>query len=76
MATIHIQPHSVATTPLRMFYGDTELSLGTGFFYEIGGKHYLVTNWHNVAGRSPEDQKVISPTGGLPESYGRKLVTV
>lgn len=50
-----------------MLYKDQTLSLGTGFFYELDGNSYLITNWHNVAGRHPQTQKLLSSSGGLPD---------
>ena len=49
-------------------YGDTELGIGTAFFYAYDGREYLITNWHNVTGRRPRDHKIISKTGAIPDN--------
>lgn len=67
MITINISPGSVVTSPLCMFFKRTELSLGTGFFYEFSGSYYLITNWHNVSGRHPKTFKPLSAHAGLPD---------
>jgi hypothetical protein len=72
MANISISPGSVVTSRLRMFFKSTELSLGTGFFYELSGSYYLITNWHNVSGRHPQTFKPLSTHAGLPD---RMLLT-
>lgn len=49
-----------------MHFNDQELALGTGFFYEDGGKYYLITNWHNVAGRKPDTLKPLDKNASIP----------
>ena len=61
-----IEQHSVATVPLRMLFNDTDLSVGTGFIWEHAGKHFLITNWHNVSGRDVFTKKHLSKTAGEP----------
>lgn len=62
-----IDQYSVATVPLEMRFGQTPLSLGTGFVWHIAGRYFLVTNWHNVSGRDPFTQKHISKTAAEPD---------
>jgi hypothetical protein len=64
---VAINPGSLVTSRLRMFFKETELSLGTSFFYERNGSHYLITNWHNVSGRDPKIFKPLSDHAGLPD---------
>jgi hypothetical protein len=58
MAIDHL---SLATTPIILLKGDTELSQGTGFFYtqKFGEKQvlFLVTNYHVLTGSSPTEKK-------------------
>jgi hypothetical protein len=49
-----------------MYFNNTELSLGTGFFYEDGGQYYLITNWHNAVGRNPSTLKLLNKDGAIP----------
>lgn len=67
MSTIHIDPGSVVTTRLQMFYRESPLSVGTGFFYEYKGRVFLVTNWHNVSVRDPQTGSLLSSCGGIPD---------
>ena len=48
------------------------LSLGraTGFAISHNERHYLVTNWHVLAGRNPDTGTPISPTGAVPDAVG------
>jgi hypothetical protein len=45
-----------------------ELGTATAFVALHGGEHYLVTNWHVVAGRRPDDGSVLSPTEAVPDN--------
>jgi hypothetical protein len=49
-----------------MRYNDANLAIGTAFFYLLQEKSYLITNWHNVSGRNPNDFKPLSPSLGIP----------
>lgn len=42
------------------------IGAGTGFFYRIGATTHLITNWHVVTGRHPEDPAKLLP--GFPIS--------
>lgn len=44
------------------------MAVGTAFFYSCDEKNFLITNWHNVAGRRPWDKKLISKQGGIPDN--------
>lgn len=43
-----------------------EIGTGTGFFYRVAGKEFLVTNWHVLTGRNPEKPEHLLP--GFPQS--------
>jgi hypothetical protein len=51
---------------LKMKFGDTLLAKGTGFVVRSPSGPLLITNRHNVSGRSCETGQPISPTGGIP----------
>jgi hypothetical protein len=57
MAVDHL---SLATSPVILFRGDTQVSQGTGFFYakKSGDQEqlYLITNLHVLTGHSPLEQ--------------------
>jgi len=45
-----------------MSFNDHPLSHGTAFFYKRGEDIYLITNWHNLAGRDPYTKKALKVT--------------
>ena len=67
MEAISLNPASVVTSRLRTFFRNTELALGTGFFYERGGAHYLITNWHVVSVCHPNTSRPLADHAGLPD---------
>jgi Trypsin-like peptidase domain len=62
-----IDAGSLVTSRLQLFYRNSELGVGTGFFYEFNGQLYLITNWHIVSGRNFQTLKCIAAKGGLPD---------
>lgn len=48
-------------------FGEKLLASCTAFIATRGGAHFLVTNWHNVAGRDPITLKVQNALGSLPD---------
>jgi hypothetical protein len=52
---------------LSMLYGKQEISTGSCFFWGHDGRTYLLTNWHNLAGRNPLTGQPKSRTGGIPD---------
>jgi hypothetical protein len=50
-----------------MLFGEQEISTGSCFFWRHDGRTYLLTNWHNLAGRNPLTGQPMSPTGGIPD---------
>jgi hypothetical protein len=58
-----------SATPLfvRLTFGEQEIAAATAFFYVHDGRLYLVSNWHNFAGRNPTTHQALSPTGGVPD---------
>jgi hypothetical protein len=66
MAKVVTDPFSQVPLFVKMRFGDTELAVGTAFFYRRAGKLYLVSNWHNFSGRNPETKKPLASHGGVP----------
>ena len=62
--------HELTYVPIHITirYEETDLAIGTAFFYSFDGQDYLITNWHNVTGRKPSDNTVISESGGIPDN--------
>lgn len=65
MATI-AQP-SVQSLLLVMQSQGHQLGTGTGFVAQTAKGPVLITNWHNVAGRHPQTNQVISLTDSVPD---------
>ncbi|MCH9053145.1 MAG: trypsin-like peptidase domain-containing protein [Proteobacteria bacterium] len=61
-----IDEYSAATCPIEMFFGDTYLSLGTAFSWQVGDQHYLITNWHNLTGINPLNGRHLSNSRAEP----------
>lgn len=53
---------------LTMRFDETNLSTGTGFFYQSGDYYYIVTAWHNVTGLHSELMNPLSKNGGIPNN--------
>ncbi len=60
-------PWNNAVSYLEMRFGATQLSTGSCFFWSHADRSFLVTNWHNLAGRNPITGKLLSPTGAIPD---------
>jgi Trypsin-like peptidase domain len=50
-----------------MFFGQTWLSIGTGFVWKDEEQFLLITNWHNVTGIDPFSGKHLSNTAAEPD---------
>jgi hypothetical protein len=64
--TAQIDPFTLTTVPLSMYFNDTFLSNATGFVWEQTGRTYLITNWHAVSGRDAFTGKNLTKNGGRP----------
>ncbi|MFT6599465.1 MAG: hypothetical protein ACJATD_000296 [Alloalcanivorax sp.] len=60
---------------LTMRYQKTELSIGTGVIYQHGSDYYIVTAWHNLAGRHSETLKPLSNDLAIPDNVVVNLAT-
>jgi hypothetical protein len=58
---------------LSMCFDETEIAVGTAFFYMYEEQSYLVTNWHNVTGLNPDTLTCISKIGALPNCLHLKI---
>jgi len=68
--SVGIEEPSVQSILLGQLARGHELGTATGFVAVSGGRHYLVTNWHVVAGRRPDNGDLLSPTGAVPDELG------
>jgi len=53
---------------LTMRYQKTELSIGSGVIYQHGSDYYIVTAWHNLAGRHSETLRPLSKKLAIPDN--------
>src|SRR5437762_12869718 len=51
-----------------------EVAIATGFFWQSAGEFYLITNWHNVTGWDPINNKSMSPLGVQPTHVDMPLL--
>jgi hypothetical protein len=58
---------STVTTRLQLFFRDTGVSYGTGFFYKHSDQLFLITCWHIVSGRHFQTEGVLSSKGAVPD---------
>ena len=49
---IKLDPLSLITVPVALFFNETCLSQATAFVWNRNRRNYLVTNWHVVSGRN------------------------
>ncbi|MFO3707118.1 hypothetical protein ACI6Q5_19595 [Xanthomonas codiaei] len=59
---------------LTMRYQKIDLSIGTGVIYKNGSDFYIVTAWHNLAGRHSETLKPLSNNLAIPDNVVVNLV--
>lgn len=53
---------------LTMRFQRTKLAIGTGVVYKRDGKFYIVTAWHNLTGRHPDNLKFLSAHSSIPDN--------
>lgn len=60
---------SLMLCPIITRRDGTEERMGnaTGFIVERESVHYLITNWHVVSGRRPDNGQLVAPQVGLPD---------
>lgn len=59
---------SYSTARILARYNKIILATGSGFFYRRNGRLYLVTAWHNLAGRHSESLETLSKAAALPNN--------
>lgn len=62
-----IDPLSVKSLYLKLNVNGNLLSTATGIIVEHKSKYFLVTNWHVLSGRNPENGQPLSQTAGIPD---------
>ncbi len=64
---------SLTALYIEMAFESTVLACGSGFLWRHQNNSYLVTNWHNFAGRDPKTKEPISDTAGIPDRVKCRL---
>jgi hypothetical protein len=65
--SIKPNPVSLSSIFLEPQFGNNPLSIATGFIWEHGNAHYLVTNWHVMTGLHPQTKQALSASGATPD---------
>ncbi len=68
MSELQFSPLSLASYYVSLRFNQTELSFATAFFIRRNSKCYLVTNWHVLSGRNPNNGACLSDTYGVPNN--------
>jgi hypothetical protein len=56
-----IDLYSMTTVPIEAFANGQPLAKATGFIWQDGPQHYLITNWHVVTGRDARTNLLTVP---------------
>lgn len=64
-ATGNLLTYSI--TKLEMLCGDLQIGVATGFFLKKASDWFLVTNWHVLSGRNPENGQPRHIRGAVPD---------
>jgi len=63
---ISIDPLSGHSLIIETYFNNEKLCQATGFVIIQNKKHFLITNFHVIAGRDPQTQQPIHKSGGVP----------
>ena len=58
---------------IQMWDDDEIISTGSGFFYEVNGRWFLITNWHNLSGKHFISKQPLNPNNRFPTLIKVKL---
>lgn len=61
-----IDPRSMMSFRIYPYYNHEKMGVATAFLYDWNEETFLVTNWHNVTGRRPETNELMSSSCGIP----------
>ncbi len=66
--TIVIDPLSCTSLRVELRARGKQLGTATAFVVQTESGSHLITNWHVLSGRNPEDNQPLSPTGAIPDA--------
>lgn len=65
-----IHPISVHSTPINILnYHLEPFKIASGFYLELAGKNYLISNWHVFSGRDFFTRDIDKTTGFVPKNF-------
>jgi hypothetical protein len=68
MAAARVDDYSLVPLRLIARFRDTDLAVGTCFFYQHASGLHLITNWHNVTGKNPNTLELLDEkNAGIPD---------
>ncbi|UZX04013.1 trypsin-like peptidase domain-containing protein [Arthrobacter sp. CDRTa11] len=67
MQIVKIALPSLMSLRIEMYWSGNHLATGTGFVVMHEQRPFLITNWHNLAGRDPETNEIKSSRGVTPD---------
>lgn len=62
-----IDPLSVRSLLMKLFCNHQLMGTATGFIVQKGDKYYLVTNWHVLNDKRPDNGQSLDPRGRTPD---------
>lgn len=68
MPIVRTDPFSQVPLFTKLRHDATELALATSFLYKRNECFFLVSNWHNFAGRDPVTKNPLSANAGVPNT--------
>lgn len=63
---IIVNPYSLTSYYIALFFNDIKLSNATGFFCKRGNKRYFITNWHVVSGKDADTFQCLDKHAAIP----------
>ena len=67
MPQTSVDPLSVTSLLVVLVSNNVPIATGTGFVVEKNSKYYLVSNWHVITGRRPDNNLSTDPQGRFPD---------
>lgn len=64
---ITVNPYSLASYYVDLFFNDKKISNATCFFKRQKEKLYLITNWHVVSGKNADNFELLDQWGAIPD---------
>ncbi len=63
---IDLDPLSLSSLQINLYYNDIDLGTATGFIISSNGQLYLVTNWHVLSGKNHDTGLLLDKDAAIP----------